>query len=227
MSLSSELPRSSIVALLYIQALRQGLALWFTVVSGSMRPLLAVGNEIYIEPAQAHELRIGDIAAFETPQGIVVHRIVQRRRRQTSIQLLQMADSDLYPNWIEAHDVVGRVTAVKRDTMYFDAAFLSETSACSSPIHRGSVGTRNTSKYIDLQHPLARYLGTITASLRYWLFRCKRHDRPGSVLHICSRAVVHLQNRCIQQFCASYLIGNELLIKNEILEQEKQYVTTE
>lgn len=197
MSLSSELSQSSIVALLYIQALRQGLALWFTVVSGSMRPLLAIGNEIYIEPAQAHELRIGDIVAFETPQGIVVHRIVQRRS-QTSIQLLQMADSDLYPNWIEAHDVVGRVTAVRRDTVY-----------------------------IDLQHPLARHLGTITASLRYWLFRCKRHDHPGSVLHICSRAVVHLQNRWIQRFCASYLIGNELLIKHEILEQEKQYVTTE
>jgi len=198
MSLSSESPRSSIVALLYVQALRQGLALWFTVASGSMRPLLAVGNEIYIEPAQAHELRIGDIAAFETPQGIVVHRIVQRRQSQTTIQLLQMADIDLYPSWIEAHDVIGRVTAVRRDTAY-----------------------------IDLQHPLARQMGAITAYIRYWLFRCKRHEQPGSVLHTCSRAVVHLQNRWVQQCCASSLIGNELLIRHETFEQEKQYVTTE
>lgn len=195
---SSELPPSSIVALLYIQALRQGLALWFTVVSGSMRPLLAIGSEIYIEPAQAQEMRIGDIAAFETPQGIVVHRIVQRRQSQTTLHLLQMADSDLYPNWIEAHDVIGRVVAVRRDT------------TC-----------------IDLQHPLARGLAAATAYIRHWLFRCKRHHRPGSVLHTCSRVVVHLQNRCIQLFCASFLIGNELLIKNEIFEQEKQYVTTE
>lgn len=198
MSLSSESPRSSIVTHLYIQALRQGLALWFTVASGSMRPLLAIGNEIYIEPAQAHELRIGDIAAFETPQGLVVHRIVQRRKSQTTIRLLQMADIDLYPSWIEAHNVIGRVTAVRQDTAY-----------------------------IDLQHPLARQMGTITAYIRYWLFRCKRHEQPGSVLHSCSRAVVHLQYRWIQQCCASSLIGNELLITHETFEQEKQYVTTE
>ncbi len=199
MSLSSnELAPSSIVAALYIQALRQGLALWFTVVSGSMRPLLAVGNEIYIEPVQAHKLRLGDIAAFETPQGIVVHRIVQRRKSQTTIRLLQMADIDLYPNWIEAHDVIGRVIAIRRDTTY-----------------------------IDLRHPFARQMGTITAHLRYWLFRCKRHDHPGSVLHTCSRVVVHVQNRWLQWFCASPLLGNELIAKQEIFEQEKQYVTTE
>ncbi|HLG65748.1 MAG TPA: hypothetical protein VKY19_27755 [Ktedonosporobacter sp.] len=199
MSLSTnELPRSSIVALLYIQALRQGLALWFTVASGSMRPLLAIGNEIYIEPAQAHELRIGEIAAFETPQGIVVHRIVRRRKSQTTIRLLQMADIDLYPSWIEAHDVIGRVTAVRRD-----------------------------SAYIDLQHPLARQMGAITAYIRYWLFRYKRYEQLGSVLHTCARAVVHLQNRWIRRCCASSLIGNELLIKHETFEQEKQYVATE
>lgn len=199
MSLSSNgLAPSSIVANLYMQALRQGQALWFTVASGSMRPLLAVGDDIYIEPACAHHLCIGDIAAFETPQGLMVHRIVQRRQQKTTIRLLQMADIDLYPGWIAEPDVIGRVVAIRRGATT-----------------------------VNLRHPFARQLGIATAYLRYWLSRCKRHDDPGLVLHLCSRVMVHLQSRCIRWFCTSPLIGDGVWINDEAFEQEKQYVTTE
>lgn len=199
MSLSSNgSASSSIVASLYIQALRQGLALWFAVASGSMRPLLAIGDEIYIEPACAYQLRIGDIAAFETPQGLVVHRIVQRRWCKTTIRLLQMADIDLYPTWIAEPDVIGRVVAIRRDATY-----------------------------VDLRHPFARRFGTATAYLRYWLSRCQRYDHPGPALHLCSRVLAHLQSRCIRWFCISHLIADEMLIKDETFEQEKHYVTAE
>ena len=195
---SDQLTSSSMIASLYVQALRQGLALWFKVTSGSMRPLLAIGSEVYISPVPAQLLQIGDIAAFETSQGVVVHRIVACRRHGSTMQFLQMADVDLYPSWIEDDAVVGRVIAVRQE------------STC-----------------IDLQHPLAKRLGRATAHLRYWLAQRMRHRHLRGVLHACSRVVAHLQYRLVQKVCLSWLISDEVPYANTISEQEKEYAATE
>ncbi|MFL5691813.1 MAG: S24/S26 family peptidase, partial [Ktedonobacteraceae bacterium] len=65
-----------LIASLFIQALREGQSLWFRVASNSMFPLLRKGDEVFIQPVQACEIRLGEIAAFETSSGLVIHRII-------------------------------------------------------------------------------------------------------------------------------------------------------
>src|SRR5579863_3176992 len=81
-------PQASTLASLYIEALRQKQPLWFRVASNSMLPLLRKDDSVYIEPAQAEDIRIGDIAAFETSSGLVIHRIVAIEQTQETIRLL-------------------------------------------------------------------------------------------------------------------------------------------
>src|SRR5713226_6374862 len=106
--------QASMIAPLYIEALRNGQSLWFRVVSNSMVPTLRVDDSVYIESTKANEIRVGEIAAFETSKGLVIHRIVRIQQSETIVRLLQMADVDLHPSWIEEQAVVGRVILVRR-----------------------------------------------------------------------------------------------------------------
>ena len=141
--------QASVIISLYHEALRQGQSLRFQVVSNSMSPVLCVGDIVYIEPAKANEIRVGDIAAFETPGGMVIHRIARCKQTRERIRLLQMSDVELlHPSWIEEQAVAGRVVKVRR---------------------------RN--RQADLRHPVARWSGIVTARIRYRLYRCNPSSR--------------------------------------------------
>ena len=58
----SNIDQATIITSLFIEAVRQGHASWFRVASKSMLPLLRPGDEVYIQPAQAQEIGIGEIA---------------------------------------------------------------------------------------------------------------------------------------------------------------------
>src|ERR1700694_2412138 len=99
--------QASIIDSLSIQAVRQGQSSWFRVVSNSMNPIVCVDDRVRIEPAETSEILPGEIAAFETPKGLVIQRIVRRQRRGKAIRLLQMADVELHASWIEEPAMVG------------------------------------------------------------------------------------------------------------------------
>jgi len=158
--------RASVISSLYIQALRQGEALWFRVVSGSMNPTLHIGDVVRIEPTMANAVRVGEIAAFETPKGLIIHRIVQRESIGTNARFLEMGEVDLRASWVETPAVVGRAVAVCHST------------------HQ-----------IDLQHPIAKRWGKVTANLRYRLYRIHNSKRFSSLRVLsrrCSRLAVHI-----------------------------------
>ncbi len=162
---------------LYIDALRQGESLWFRVASGSMEPILHVGDEVRIEPATADKIRTGEIAAFETSEGLVIHRIIRHQHIGTTVRLLEMSDVHLHPNWVEGESIVGRVTLVRRDT-----------------------------RLIDLQHPIAQMCGIVTAQLRYWLYclyPLSKFNLWRVFLHRLSRIVVFACNWSIRSCSAS------------------------
>lgn len=163
-----------IIAELYREALRKGQPLWFRVSSGSMHPLLRIGEEVYIEPAPAGELQVGEIAAFETSAGLVIHRIVQRHSNQGGVQLVEMSDTQLRAGAVESKAVIGRVVAIR--------------------------GKRR----IDLQRPIAQKCGRVIARIRYRLYTMRfRNKLTRVVLRKSSRLVARLAGWSIRCLCAS------------------------
>jgi hypothetical protein len=163
------------LASLYIEAIRQGQSLWFRVASGSMHPTLRIGEQVRIEPARAEQIRIGEIAAFETVQGLTIHRIVQRQHNGSSTRLVEMGDVHLRASHVDEHAVLGHVVAI-----------------------------RQGKRHIDLQRPIAKICGAVTAYLRlrlYHVHRNRKFARP--VLRKCSRLVVHIGSWCIRVCCSS------------------------
>lgn len=167
MSLSrKDTERAIAISSLFIQALREGQGLWFKVASGSMVPLLNIGDSVWIEPIKAIDIHIGDVAAFETPQGLVIHRIVKRETRSTNVRLLEISDVNLSANWIVENAVVGRVTIIQKATLV-----------------------------VNLQHPIAQRWGGVTAYLRYKLYFLhtnKKFAWPGALARRCARFTVRV-----------------------------------
>jgi signal peptidase I len=156
---------------LFVEAIRQGQAQWFRVSSGSMFPLLRVGDAIYIEPATAREICVGEIAAFETVDGVVIHRIVGTQIKDGAIRLLQLPDVNLRASWINESAVIGRVVAIRR-------------------------GTRQ----INLNHPIARWWGKVTALIRYRLCLGKNATLLTTALRACSRLALQTGCWCIERY---------------------------
>ncbi len=167
-------PQESAIASLYIQAVRQGQSLWFQVASNSMTPMFRVGDEVHIEPARANEIRPGEIAAFETANGLMIHRIICCQETGETVRLLQMADIELHASWVEEQAVVGRVITIRRQA-----------------------------RQTDLRHPIVQWCGKVTAQLRYQSYIWKKYRLLKIVLRRCSRLVIHISYWCIRRCCSS------------------------
>ncbi|GAC1400345.1 MAG: hypothetical protein NVSMB49_12440 [Ktedonobacteraceae bacterium] len=163
---------AAVVSALYIEALRRGQALWFRVASGSMGPLLHVNDTVRIEPAQS--IAVGEIAAFETQEGLVIHRIIQRQQTRTGVRLLQMGDGEVRASWLESSVVVGHVVAIRR----------------------GAID-------IDIKKPIAKWCGYTIAMLRYQVYLRASSIPFGTVLRLCSRLTCVLGSWGIHSFCRS------------------------
>ncbi len=172
--------KASIFTSLYIEALRTGHPSSFRVVSNSMNPTLSIGDHVYIEPAKAQEIRVGEIAAFETPYGLVIYRIVRIQQSEISVRLLQMSDVDFQASWIEEHAIIGRVV-----------------SACRKD------------RVIHFQHPIAQRCGKITARLRYQLYLRKTKKPLRVVSRYFSCWVVRSGDLWIRCRCSTQVITDD------------------
>jgi hypothetical protein len=188
-----ERPQAAAVAALFIQAVREGQSLWFRVASKSMLPLMHVDDSIYIIPARASEIRIGEIAAFETSNGLTIHRIVriekigdQTKSEQTegTLRLLQMSDVELLPSWVKETAVVGKVVSIRRLWK------------------QGKHGNRHK-RQANLHHPVAQWCGAVTARIRYKLYINDENRLLQPLLRICSRLSIQSGNAWIWLWCAS------------------------
>ncbi|MGH2493484.1 MAG: hypothetical protein ACRDIV_02165 [Ktedonobacteraceae bacterium] len=166
---------SAMIATLYIEAVRKGQPQWFRVISGSMHPLLRIGEEVRVEPATAGQIAVGEIAAFETGEGLVIHRIVQRRQEDAGVQLVEMSDVHFRVGRVDAEAVVGRVVAIRRDHTY-----------------------------IDLQRPIAQKCGRVTARVRYRLYTMRSGNKLAQVImRKSARLVARLASCFVRRFCTT------------------------
>lgn len=103
-------------ALIFLAAAVVGLATGFramVVVSGSMEPGIQVGDIVVSAPAP-DRLEVGDVVAYASPQGIVVHRVISEEVRDGALVYRTKGDANNAPDpWIVPRDaVIGEVVAV-------------------------------------------------------------------------------------------------------------------
>ncbi len=105
----------SVVAELLRDGMKRGQRPYLTITSGSMRPLLHIGDEVQLEPVYPAELQVGDIVTVVAPVTLLTHRFYGWIEREGENWLLTRGDRFLTFDslWHPEH-LVGRVFARRR-----------------------------------------------------------------------------------------------------------------
>lgn len=103
------------------EEIAQGTTFRFRVISGSMAPLIAVGDEIVVERASVDVLRRGDIVLYTVDGAFHTHRLLARRRRGDATLLVTKGDASLNPDqpWSE-EQLLGKAVAIKKEERTID-----------------------------------------------------------------------------------------------------------
>jgi hypothetical protein len=87
----------------------------FKVRGTSMLPLIRETYSVGVLPLrESGELRIGDIALFQSPTGMVAHRIVGKIMKDKRTYLLEKGDTAIAPKLIASELVIGKVVRIYR-----------------------------------------------------------------------------------------------------------------
>jgi signal peptidase I len=87
---------------------------WFRIVSGSMRPLLNVGDRIFAEHVTADRIAPRDIILFKSEGAFVTHRVMRVVNENGTIMLLQKGDAGGVAATVPGKSVIGIVTSVEK-----------------------------------------------------------------------------------------------------------------
>jgi signal peptidase I len=94
--------------------LRSGM-MWGRASSGSMGPLIQAGDRVLVERVRPNRVRFGDVVLFRSAEGLVIHRVVGKRRNHGQLVFLQKGDDNLEAGRVPAAHVLGRARAVERE----------------------------------------------------------------------------------------------------------------
>jgi hypothetical protein len=96
------------------EACARGRSLSFKIITGSMSPLIKVGDIVRVSRIEPTDLRIGDIVAFHDGRNVVVHRITGLVRTGRQISLRHRGDAGGASQSIDSPDIIGRVTNISK-----------------------------------------------------------------------------------------------------------------
>lgn len=97
------------------EARRGGGTLSFRVASGSMEPLLRVGDVVRVVAVAPAEIGVGDVAAFCAGDDVVVHRVINRVDDHRGMLFRHRGDAGSSSALVHADRLIGRVSATERD----------------------------------------------------------------------------------------------------------------
>lgn len=83
-----------------------------TVNGSSMRPFLAEGDRVMVEPVDAETINIGDIVCFGKP--VTCHRVIRKTGKKGRMYVLEKGDNQAMGSYIPIENISGKVTAVTR-----------------------------------------------------------------------------------------------------------------
>ena len=85
--------------------------LWLTALSGSMIPLLQIGDKVLVQSVKPAEIRVGDIIVFKNLDKFIVHRVI---RKYDSLSFLQKGDNTTTAEIVRSEHVIGKVIAIRK-----------------------------------------------------------------------------------------------------------------
>lgn len=83
--------------------------------TNSMDPFLdETANALEVYPANPDQISVGDIISYQTPYGILIHRVIEKGRDENGIYYLVKGDNNRFPDpyKVRYRDVKGVVVAV-------------------------------------------------------------------------------------------------------------------
>ena len=86
---------------------------WLTILSGSMLPLLQIGDKVLIHAVKPTDIRFGDIIVFKNPDKLIVHRII-RRHNNNGLSYLQKGDNATTAEIVSSEYVLGKAIAIQK-----------------------------------------------------------------------------------------------------------------
>ena len=92
---------------------------WLTILSGSMMPLLQIGDKVLIQSVKPTEIRFGDIIVFKTLDSakLIVHRVIRRYNSNSDgngPSFLQKGDSTTTAEIVSSKYLIGKVIAIRK-----------------------------------------------------------------------------------------------------------------
>ncbi len=96
------------------EACEKGGSLSFTIVSGSMSPVIREGDVVKVTKVEPSRIRIGDIVAFYDGDRVVVHRVFGRSRVNDRLIFSQRGDAIGGSGVIRPQNLIGRVSSLNR-----------------------------------------------------------------------------------------------------------------
>lgn len=105
------------------EACERGRNLSFKIVSGSMSPIIEVGDVVRVTRVEPSRIRIGDVVLFKDCQNVVVHRIIGKSLSNAQLAFRQMGDAGGPSGKIAAQDIIGRVIVIEKEgrEIYLDS----------------------------------------------------------------------------------------------------------
>lgn len=99
---------------------------WMTVFSGSMSPILKIGDKVLVKYISPKWIHFGDIIVFKENDKFIVHRVIRKRLSRDKLIFLEKGDNNRFASWIDAEKVIGKAIAVNKGDRYIRLDSFSE-----------------------------------------------------------------------------------------------------
>jgi signal peptidase I len=147
---------------------------WLPVLTNSMEPLIRPGDKVLVSKIEPAEIRRGDIIVFRRGDDLIVHRVLKKWQTADGLRFGEKGDRGYTYRMIDAGNMVGLVTMVKR--------------------------SRTT---IDISSPLTRLINLVVSTWLFWTsiginsIKSSVDNRIGNII---SR-VLFLSSRVLVRLC--------------------------
>jgi len=88
---------------------------WLTVLSGSMAPMIQVGDRVLVKQTAPQNIRFGDVIVFKEADMLIIHRVISKQVADQHVIFMQKGDSNISATYVFSESVIGKVAYIKKE----------------------------------------------------------------------------------------------------------------